>query len=147
MSIASQSRHPRSTHGMPYDRPRAGFTLLEMMLSVTILLIVFGIAVPFFRTQLQAMDMHAGRYEAQQNARYGAATVDRELRIAGAGLPDVQPMIVQADQYALTFNADLASSVSGSVTSVYYDPDLPSVTTTSMTTTGTVTLPLSSAVA
>jgi prepilin-type N-terminal cleavage/methylation domain-containing protein len=125
-------------------RVRAGFTLLEMMLSVSILLLVFGIAVPFFRTQLQAMDTHAGRYEAQQNARYGAATVDRELRIAGAGLPDVQPMVVQADQYAITFNADLASSVPGSVTAVYYDPDLPSTATTSMTTGGTVSLPLSS---
>jgi len=115
-----------------------------MMLSVIILLLVFGIAVPFFRTQIQAMDSHAGRYEAQQNARYGAATVDRELRVAGAGLPDVQPMVVQADQYAITFNADLASSVSGSVTAVYYDPDIQPSATTSMTTANTITLPLSS---
>jgi prepilin-type N-terminal cleavage/methylation domain-containing protein len=130
-------------------RLRGGFTLMEMMLSITIMLLVFGMAVPFFRAQMQALSSHAGRFDAQQNARFGANTVDRELRIAGAGLPNQQPMIVQATPYAVTFNADLAthdSTALGTFGAVYYNPDLPLSATTSMTPSTSVTLPLSSVV-
>jgi len=128
-------------------RSRDGFTLLEMLLAVSIMLIIFGLAVPFFRTQLDAMTEHAGRFDAQQNARFGAATLDRELRVAGSGVPAQQPMIVQADPYAITFNADLAArdtaSEGGAFGAVYYDPDLPAGSTMSMTPAGSVTLPRS----
>jgi len=144
-------RSPIGAHRSVASRRRRGhrvrgFTLMEMMLSITIMLLVFGMAVPFFRSQLQAMNAHAGRFEAQQNARFGAATIDRELRIAGAGLPSQQPMIVQADPYAVTFNADLATSDSssmGTFGAVYYDPDLNAAATLSLTTTTQITLPLS----
>lgn len=126
---------------------RAGFTLLEMLLAVSIMLVVFGLAVPFFRTQLGAMAEHAGRFDAEQNARFGAATLDRQLRTAGAGVPAQQPMIVQADPFAITFNADLAArdtaSEGGAFGAVYYDPDLPVGSTMSLTPSAAITLPLS----
>lgn len=128
---------------------RPGFTLVEMMLAVTIMLLVFGMIVPFFRNQLQALNDHAGRFDAQQNARFGVNTIDRELRIAGAGLPSAQPMLMQIDPYAITFNADLAttdSSSLGQFGAVYYDPDLPAAATVSLPVTSQITLPLSSVV-
>jgi prepilin-type N-terminal cleavage/methylation domain-containing protein len=129
---------------------RAGFTLLEMMLSVTIMLLVFGIVIPFFQSQVGVMSAHAGRFDAQQNARFGAGTIDRELRIAGEGVPNQQPMIVQASPYAVTFNADLATYDSSSTLStfgaVYYDPDLSASATTSLPNTSKITLPLSAVV-
>ena len=70
------------------------------------------------------MSAHAGAILiAMQNARFGALTIDRELRIAGSGIPSQQPMIVQATPYAITFNADLATNDSvsaGSFGAVYY---------------------------
>jgi prepilin-type N-terminal cleavage/methylation domain-containing protein len=125
---------------------RSAFTLIEMMLSITILLLVFGLAIPFFRTQLQAMDSHAGRFDAQQNARFGVTTIERELRVAGAGVPDKQPMIVQADPYAITFNADLVTtslSNIGGFGAVYYNPDLPVAATISLRNNSKITLPRS----
>lgn len=127
---------------------RAGFTLLEMMLAISIMLIVFAIAVPVFRTQLRAMGSHAGRMDAQQNVRFAISTLDRELRVAGAGVPEKQPLVVQADPYAITISADLATrdtaSEGGAFGAVYYDSDLPSGSTMSLTPATAVTLPLSS---
>lgn len=115
---------------------RDGFTLLEMMLAVTIMLLVFGMAVPLFRSQLRAMDTHAGRLDAQQNVRFAIATIDRELRVAGVGVVDNQPMIVQASPYAVTFNADFAArdtaSEGGAFGAVYVDADLPVGSTMSL---------------
>lgn len=123
---------------------RFGFTLLEMMLSITIMLLVFGMVVPFFRSQLQAMGEQANRFDAQQNARFGVSSIERDLRVAGAGVPSKQPMIVQVHPYAVTFNADLVTNVIsgiGSFGAVYFDADMPTSATVSMLHTSKVTLP------
>ena len=121
--------------------------MIEMVLSITILLAVFAMAVPLFRSQLRAMGSHAGRLDAQQNVRFAVSTIERELRVAGAGVPDQQPIIVQADPYAVTFNADLATrdtaSEGGAFGAVYYDPDLPAGATMSLTPASAVVLPRS----
>ncbi|MDQ2890358.1 MAG: prepilin-type N-terminal cleavage/methylation domain-containing protein [Gemmatimonadota bacterium] len=130
------------------SRERRGFTLLEVMVSVTMLLLVFAMAFPVFRTQLRAMGSSAGRSDAQQNVRFAISTIDRQLRVAGAGVADAQPLIVQADPYAITFNADYASrdtaAEGGAFGAVYFDPDLPVGSTMSMVPTTQVTLPISS---
>ena len=89
------------------QRPRAGFTLIEMMMAILLTMLVFGITVPFFRVQTNAVDQGAGRLDALQNARYAQNAIDRELRLAG-GTPG-QPVIVQASAFAITFNVDLVS--------------------------------------
>jgi prepilin-type N-terminal cleavage/methylation domain-containing protein len=126
------------------SRPaRAGFTLIEMMISITLLLMIFAIAVPFFRAQAGAVDRYAGRLDAQLNARFGINTVDRELRAAGVGIVDAQPMIVQADKMAITFNGDLVTHDSTAVGAVYFDPDVDSTVTAEMIRSNPITLPLS----
>lgn len=127
---------------------RGGFTLIEMMLAISIMLVVFATAVPVFRVQLRSMGSTAGRADAQQNVRFALSTLDRELRVAGAGVPDGQPAIVQADPFAVTINADLATrdtaAEGGAFGAVYYDPDLPAGATMSLTPAAAVMLPLSS---
>lgn len=131
-------------------RNRRGFTMLEIMIAMSVLLLVFAMAFPVFRTQLRAMGSTAGRADAQQNVRFAIATMDRQVRVAGAGVADAQPLIVQATPYALTFNADYASrdtsSEGGAFGAVYFDPDLPVGSTMSMVPSNQVTLPLSSVV-
>lgn len=127
---------------------RAGFTLLEIMISITILLLVFAMAIPLFRTQVRAMGSTAGISDAQQNVRFAISTVERQIRVAGAGVSDQQPLLVQADPYAVTFNADYAArdtaSEGGAFGAVYFDPDLPVGSTMSMTPAHQIVLPLSS---
>jgi prepilin-type N-terminal cleavage/methylation domain-containing protein len=129
---------------------RAGFTLLEIMISITILLMVFAMTFPLFRSQIESMGSSAGRADAQQNVRFAISTIERQIRVAGAGVSDQQPLLVQADPYAVTFNADYATrdtaAEGGAFGAVYYDPDLPVGSTMSMTPTQQVTLPLSAVV-
>jgi prepilin-type N-terminal cleavage/methylation domain-containing protein len=122
---------------------RRGFTLLELMISVTLIGIALALTVPFFRTQVQAFGNVSGRDDAQQNARYGVSMIDRELRIAGIGVVDPQPMIVQAAPNAITFNVDLVSRIQSDVAAAYYDPDEDPGAAVSLPAASKITLPLS----
>src|SRR5262249_41936690 len=85
----------------------------------------------------------SGRQDALQNARYAQNAIDRDLRIAGIGVVNNQPLIVQADKFAITFNADLTTSDSSDPASIYYDPTVDSTATISMNNAAKVQLPLS----
>src|SRR5262249_7775350 len=79
----------------------------------------------------------------QQNAQFSLATLDREIRVAGIGVVDAQPILVQADPRAITFNADLVTTVTGDPSAVYVDPDVEEGTTIAAAMTDRTTLPLS----
>jgi prepilin-type N-terminal cleavage/methylation domain-containing protein len=140
--------HTRAITGRRSRSARRGFTLLEIMISMTILLLVFAMAVPLFRSQVRAMGSTAGRADAQQNVRFAISTIERQIRVAGAGVSDQQPLLIQADPFAVTFNADYAArdtaAEGGAFGAVYFDPDLPVGSTMSMTPAQQITLPLSS---
>lgn len=104
-------------------RSRAGFSLIEVTIAMVLTLFVLGAATNFFRSQGTLIAESAGRLEAQQTAQFALSQLDRELRMAGVGVADMQPVIVQADAMAVTFNADLVSVVPGDVSAVYIDPD------------------------
>ena len=125
---------------------RSGFTLLEMIVAMTVIAITLGLTVPFFRNELQAFSAIAGRDDAQQNARYGVSMIDRELRVAGVGVIDAQPLIVQAAPYAVTFNVDLVSREITDKGAAYYDPDIDPAAASSLPQATKITLPLSAAV-
>ena len=122
---------------------RQGFTLAELVVAVTLVLLIFAIVVPYFRSQVRSMVADAGRDDAQQNARFGINAVDRDLRVAGAGIVDNQPLIVQADPYAITFNADLVSRDTGDIGAVYIDVDADPAGELVLQSTHKVTLPRS----
>lgn len=117
---------------------------MELVVSVTVMALVLGLTVPLFRDQIKVFEKHAGRLDAQQNARFGVSMIDRELRAAGVGLPDMQPIIVQAGPNAITFNADLVTRDSADVGSVYYDPDVPVGEVSALSFANRITLPLTS---
>jgi type II secretory pathway pseudopilin PulG len=123
---------------------RAGFTLVELMLSVTMLVIAIGIAIPFFLAQNRALAAHAGRMDAQLNVNFGLDAIDRDLRVAGVGTVARQPLIVQAASDAMTFNVDLTSNISTDFGTVYYDPDAAAGTVGLLWPANKVTLPNSS---
>src|ERR1700716_294950 len=124
-------------------RDREGFTLLELIIAITLIGIVLALTVPFFRTQVQAFGNTAGRDDAAQNARYGVSMMERDLRVAGIGVVDPQPMIVQAAPSAITFNVDLVSRLQSDAAAAYYDPDEDPTAVSALPKTSKVTLPLS----
>jgi hypothetical protein len=122
-------------------------------MALTITILVFGAAVPFFTFQLRSLSADLGRTDAQMTARYAQNTVDRELRNIGIavtpivnalGITRPQPKIVQADRFAVTFNTDLVANDTSDVQAVYVDPNVDTLLTLAMTATSQVKLPLAS---
>lgn len=104
-------------------RARRGFTLLEVMFSITILMVVMGAAVQYLRRQTNLVSSTSRQMDALQNAEFSGSEIERELREAGAGVADIQPMLVQAQSDAITFNANMVSIDPGDVRAVYQNPD------------------------
>ena len=122
--------------------PSSGFTLFEMIVAVVPTELVVGITVPFLRVQTNAVDVGAGRLDALQNARFAQASIDRELRIAG-GITG-QPIIVQADKFAISFNVNLVTRLNGNTDAdaTYYNPNADSLATEGGSVSRAQTLPL-----
>ncbi|MBV6521152.1 MAG: hypothetical protein MNPFHGCM_01279 [Gemmatimonadaceae bacterium] len=134
-------------------RRRSGYSVGELMLALTITILVFGAAVPFFTFQLRGLSADLGRTDAQMTARFAQNTVDRELRNIGIavspmvpalGITRPQPKIVQADRFAVTFNTDLVANDTSDVQAVYVDPNVPTSLTVALDVSTQVKLPLSS---
>jgi len=84
---------------------RAGFTILELIVAVSLTLVVFAITLPFVRVQTQALGENAGRVESEQIARFAQRVIDRELRLASSDTG--QPLLVYAGPMGIAFNANL----------------------------------------
>jgi type II secretory pathway pseudopilin PulG len=84
---------------------RGGFTLVEILVAMTLTLAVFAITLPFVRAQTRALGATAGRMDADQIARYAQRAIDRDLRLATAD--EGQPLLVYAGPLGIAFNANL----------------------------------------
>jgi type II secretory pathway pseudopilin PulG len=122
---------------------RSGFTLVEVIVAMTMVILIMSIATKFFMQQTRMLSNQSGRLEAQQNAQFSLATLDREIRVAGIGVVDAQPILVQADPRAITFNADLVTRVAGDPSAVYVDADVDEASTIAAGLSDRATLPLS----
>lgn len=87
---------------------RRGFSLVEMLVAITLTLAVFAITLPFVRAQSRALGENAGRLDAEQIARYAQRAIDRELRLAIAD--PGQSMIVYAGPMGIAFNANILAA-------------------------------------
>ncbi|MES2179048.1 MAG: hypothetical protein V4550_14400 [Gemmatimonadota bacterium] len=104
-------------------RARKAFTIAEILVSLMLLMVIMGAAVQFFRKQTGLVTRETSRMDAMQNAQFATSQIDRELRQAGAGTTDFQPMLVQVDSEAMTFNANMVSIDTGDVRAVYQIQD------------------------
>ena len=108
--------------------PRRGFTLIEMLLAVTVFSIVISAAFGFLLAQSRSFQRMGERSNLMQNMRFGRDILRQELRATGTNVTDEQPMIVHASDSVFSFNADLTTNVEDSVAltgAVYVDPFAP----------------------
>jgi prepilin-type N-terminal cleavage/methylation domain-containing protein len=122
---------------------QSGFTLIELLVAMSVMVTLMAVAVPFFRVQARSVGANAGRMDAHLNAQFAVNSIDRDLRVAGAGIVDAQPLLVYAAANAITFNTDLLSTDPGDPGAVYFDPDVPPSLTSVLPKERPVTLPLS----
>jgi prepilin-type N-terminal cleavage/methylation domain-containing protein len=90
---------------MRAPQARPGFTLVEIIVAMTLTLLVFAITLPFVRAQSRSLGSTAGRLDADQVARFAQRTIDRDLRVAVSD--PGQPLIVYAGELGISFNANL----------------------------------------
>lgn len=90
------------------SRRARGFTVVEIIVAMTLTLAVFAITLPFIKAQTRALSVSAGRMDADQLARYAQRAIDSDLRrtTADAG----QPMLVYAGPLGIAFTANLLAS-------------------------------------
>lgn len=123
---------------------RAGFTLAEIMIALTLFSIMGAAALSFFIKQTRAVTTTAGRLDAQQNVSFALDAIDHDLRVAGTGLGIGQPAVIEAHPNAITFNADLVTTDTSSVTTAsYFDPAIPESLTVALTPGHPITFPYS----
>jgi len=124
---------------------RAGFTLVEVTMVMTLLAIVGALVMPFFLKQSRSVTNTAGNLDAQQSVSFALNMIDHDLRVAGIGTGLNQPQLVEANPLAITFNANLITNDTTAVTTAsYYDPAVSNALSTSLTPGSKITLPLSS---
>ena len=123
-------------------RSRHGFSLIEVTISMALLMIITAITVQTFRRSSVLLVAQSGRLEAQQNGRFAITSLERELRVAGVGVVDAQPLLVQATSTSITFNVDLISRVLGDVGTVYVDTSADTNAVAALRTSHRITLPV-----
>jgi len=105
---------------------RRGFTLTEMIIATTMLGLFGASAITFYLRSLRSVSNTAGRNDAQQNASFALDFLDHDLRIAGTGLAQAQPLFIAASATSVGFNADLIThDTSASASGTYYDLSVP----------------------
>lgn len=105
-------------------RSSAGFTLIELMLTMVILSLVMGATLAVFRAQTRTFRLGGERMELFQNMRYAVSSIDRVLRTTGAGVANLQPMFIYGGNNVVAFNSNYThNDVDGCAVNV--NPDAP----------------------
>lgn len=110
---------------------RRGFTLVELMISLSIFGIIIAGAMSFMAQQNSAFQKGSDRMTALTNLQYTLQILETDLSTLGTNLVPGQPGMVYADDDLIAFNSDYATNASGDPWAVYYDPDAPTGEVTS----------------
>ena len=102
----------------------AGFTLIELMLTMVILSMVMGATVAIFRSQTRSFQLGGERMDLFQNMRYAVSTVDRVLRTTGSGVANQQPMFIYGGNSVVAFNSNYTHNLQDNC-AVNINPDAP----------------------
>lgn len=104
---------------------RAGMTLVELLVAITIFGVVISTTVAFMARQNQAFQESIDRLVALRNLRYAATTLSQDLETLGTNVPEGQPALFYADEDVIAFSADYATNIANDPFAVYHDPDAP----------------------
>lgn len=120
---------------------RAGVTLVELMVALSLFSILLVTTLSFYHRQGGAFTEGNERMAVMQNLRYGVNTLVQNIRTAGVGVPTSQPVLVYAGPDVMAFNADYATNVDNDFFAVYYDPRLPAGAVSALGANRRITLP------
>jgi prepilin-type N-terminal cleavage/methylation domain-containing protein len=125
----------------PTLKGRAGMTLIEMLVALTVFSVVIAGAFSFLRSQSRGFSLGSERAAVLQNLQYSAHTLEVDLRTLGSNVPDGQPFLVYAGENVVAFNADYTTNIANDPWAVYYDRDAPTPAVTALTQAQRITIP------
>jgi prepilin-type N-terminal cleavage/methylation domain-containing protein len=131
----------RSSPTSRHPEPAAGFSLVELLVSVSIAGVALTSMITFFALQTRGSQGHAFRVEAQQALRASLDAITRDVRLAGACLP------INTGQYVPLAGTDSVNGDSITIRSGLLRADLSCISaalTPANTTQGTTTLQVDS---
>src|SRR5215204_4622605 len=121
------------------DKKRAGFTILELMLSMTIILIVLGLVMTLFGRSLNTRRLESSRTDALTAAQAALNVISREAANSGYGLKLQEDAIADnglvdtdSDEATLHFRANITNdnidlTDPGEDVTYYYEPGTQSI--------------------
>src|ERR1700723_3311418 len=77
---------------MRKQNTQPGFSLMELMIAMSIGLIVLGAATSLFKTGMSATFVVSQRAETQQNMRAAIDMMNKDISLAGAGITGGIPL-------------------------------------------------------
>jgi prepilin-type N-terminal cleavage/methylation domain-containing protein len=116
---------------------RAGFSLIELVISLTVFGLLIGAALGFMSAENRAFQGGLDRMTGLQTARFALQVLEEDIATAGTNVPSGQPSLVLAGTDVIGFTADYVTRVANDPFAAYYDPDAPA---------GTVSVPASATV-
>lgn len=119
---------------------RKGMTLPEIMIALSVFSIAMGGAMGFLSTQQKAFQRGTDDMALAQNLGFGLTALAQDLRTAGSNVPTGMPAVVYAGVNSFAFNSDLTSNVANQQFAVYYDPDAPAGSVSSLSLSNQITV-------
>jgi prepilin-type N-terminal cleavage/methylation domain-containing protein len=141
---AGATRQSRSDGRGRGAAQRRGMTLVEMLLALMIFSIVMAATLNVLNAENKSYTLGTERIAMYQNGRFALNELEKDLRTAGAGAPDMQPQIVYASDSVLIVNANYWTNTTGDVEAVYYNPDAPDSAVQALRKTSKITIPYTS---
>ena len=112
------------------SRRTHGFSLLELLIVVTMMVAVIGATYTLFKSQSTSFRQNTDRFDMVQNARGALELSERVIRTMGAGVSGQQPVLVYGADNVIAFNADFVERDTVSMRwAAYWNPDVPLVET------------------
>ncbi len=122
-------------------RSEAGFSLVELLVTLVVLSLIMGTTVLFFQNQNKSFIQGSEKMDLLQNARYSVSQMERLVRTLGAGVTGQQPMLVYGGNDVIAFNTDyLETDTTNFRWAVNFNPSMPAALGTAWTvgTAGTI---------
>lgn len=105
---------------------RSGFSLIELLIAMVMLLGITGATFALFRSQSRSFRQNTDRFDLVQNARSALELSERVIRTMGAGVSGQQPVLVYGANTVLAFNADYVERDTVDMRwAAYFNTDVP----------------------
>lgn len=102
-------------------KARAGFTLLESLVALTLLGVLTVTTLAALDRQVTLFAAGSSQMDAIQNGRFALSSLEKDLPTTGTNIAQNQPFLIYADTHVVAFNADYLSNVNGDPSAVYVD--------------------------